>query len=129
MFAGGARVFFSSALSIVLIAVGLSGVVFLAVWYFELVLWGIFGPFALGSVYLGVRMWRPSSATQRAALYWAISVAWTVSFMLIAFKDVTVTGALMTIAVAASAISLVDSERQEVRRERVTGNVASARHA
>jgi hypothetical protein len=97
----------SRALSILLIVVGACLVAFLYVWYWEFMLWGIFAPLALGSIYLGVRMWRPSRATQRAAMFWVISVAWTVSFVLLAFKDVTSHGAALMIAASAGAICLV----------------------
>jgi FtsH-binding integral membrane protein len=95
------------ALSILLIAVGVFGIAFLCVWYFELVLWGIFAPLALGSFYLGVRIWRPSAAAERAVSFWAISVAWTVSFVLLSFNDVTRLGALVMVAAAAGAICVV----------------------
>ncbi len=97
----------SRVLSILLIAVGVCGVGFLLVWYWELVLWGIFAPLALGSIYLGVRMWQPSRAAQRAVMFWVISVAWTVSLVLLSFQDVTSRGAVLMIAASAGAISLV----------------------
>jgi hypothetical protein len=97
----------SRALSVLLIAVGACGVAFLLVWYWELVLWGIFAPFALGSVYLGVRMWRPSRTVQRAVMFWVVSVVWTLSLVLLSFKDVTGHGAVLMIATSAGAICLV----------------------
>ncbi len=78
--------------------------VFLFIWYFELVLWGALGPFAVASLNLGLRIWRPSAATTRGVVYWAISVVWSLLVVMMSFKEVTVTGGLITAAIAAGVI-------------------------
>ncbi len=95
------------ALSALLVALAACVLGFLVVWYFELVLWGILGPFAVGSLNLGLRIWRPFGATRRAVIYWAISVAWVLLLVLVFFKDVTMIGGLIATAIAAGAIWLV----------------------
>ena len=76
------------ALSVLLLVLAVCVIGFLTVWYFELALWGILGPFAIASLNLGLRIWRPSGATRRATIYWAISVAWVLLLVLLFFKDV-----------------------------------------
>ena len=77
---------------------------FLSIWYFEVVLWGALGPFAIASLNLGLRIWRLSAATTRGVVYWAISVVWSLSVVLVSFKEVTMTGGLIAAAIAAGVI-------------------------
>ena len=95
------------ALSALLLGLAACVFVFLAIWYFELMLWGILGPFAIASLILGLRMWRPSGATRRAVVYWAISMAWLLVIVLFSFKDVTMIGGLIAAAIAVGVIWLV----------------------
>ena len=78
--------------------------VFLSIWYFEVALWVAFGPFAVASLNLGLRIWRPSAATTRGVVYWAISVAWSLLVVVVAFKETTLTGGLIATAIATGVI-------------------------
>jgi hypothetical protein len=81
--------------------------VFLVYWYFEAVFWAILSPLAFTSLYLAWRLWRPSRATSRAVIYWAISIAWVLALVLVSFKDVTAFGGIVGTAVASGAVVLV----------------------
>lgn len=100
----GVRLVILRAVGAMLLALGLAILCFLAYWFWEVVLWLILGPLAVGSIYAGLRMWRPSHATVRAVAYWAASVLWVLLIVLISFKDVTLFGGTMASLVAGGAI-------------------------
>src|SRR5690606_13390661 len=87
--------------------VGIGLLAFLIFWYFELVLWAIFGPFMFGSLYLARRLWTPSAALPRVVIIWAVSLAWTLSAVLLLFKSVTVFGAVVATLIAIAAVWLL----------------------
>jgi hypothetical protein len=95
------------SVGVLLLAVGVALLFFLGVWFWEVVLWLIFGPLAIGSLYAGWKMWRPSKATARAVVYWAISVLWVLAFVMISFKDVTLIGGVVAALMAASVVGAV----------------------
>jgi hypothetical protein len=92
------------AVSGLLLTMAACVLVFLSFWYFELVLWGALGPFAIASLNLGLRIWRLSAATTRGVVYWAISVVWSLTVVLVSFKEVTMTGGLIAATIAAGVI-------------------------
>jgi len=49
-------------------------------------------------------MCRLSKATARAVIYWAISVLWVLTFVMISFKDATLIGGASAAILAASAV-------------------------
>ncbi len=91
---------------------------FLGVWYFEVVLWLILGPFALASLYLAFELWTVSPRATRALICWAISVAWLLALVLASFKDVTIVGALIAVTVMGLLISLVHVFLRDARKSR-----------
>ena len=93
------------SLALGLLAVGVF--CFLSVWYFEVILWLILGPFAVSSLYLAVQLWIVSAAAMRALIWWALSIAWVLALVLGSFKDVTIVGALVAFATTGFIISLV----------------------
>lgn len=88
-------------LSALFLSAGSCVFAFLVVWYFELVLWIILGPFAFASIYLALRLWWVSPHASSAVKYWATSVAWALAIVLAMFKDVTLIGGSVAVAVAA----------------------------
>jgi hypothetical protein len=92
------------AVGAMLLALGIALSCFLAYWFWEIVLWLIFGPLAIGSLYAGWKMWRTSQATARAVVYWAASVLWVLVIVMISFKDVTFLGGAVAALVVAGAI-------------------------
>jgi hypothetical protein len=50
-------------------------------------------------------MLRPSESTARAVIYWAIALLWTLAIALIPFKDTTLVGGAIGVAVAVGVIS------------------------
>jgi hypothetical protein len=95
------------SVGVLLIAIGVALLCFLGVWFWEVVLWLIFAPLAIGSLYAGWKMCRPSKATARAVIYWAISVLWVLAFVMISFKDVTLIGGVTAAIFAASVVGAV----------------------
>jgi hypothetical protein len=95
------------SVGVLLIAIGVALLCFLGVWFWEVVLWLIFAPLAIGSLYAGWKMCRPSKATARAVIYWAISVLWVLAFVMILFKDVTLIGGITAAILAASVVGAV----------------------
>jgi hypothetical protein len=88
-----------------LLALGIALFCFLAVWFWEIFLWFIFGPLAVGSLYAGWKLVRPSEAASRAVIYWAIALLWTLAVVMIAFKDTTLLGGAIAVVVAAGTIA------------------------
>jgi hypothetical protein len=95
------------SVGVLLLALGVALLCFLGFWFWEVVLWLIFGPPAIGSLYAGWKMWRPSKATARAIVYLAMSVLWVLVFVMISFKDVTLLGGVAAALIAASAVGAV----------------------
>jgi hypothetical protein len=94
---------------------------FLGVWYFEVVLWLILGPFAFASLYLAFELWIVSPRATRALICWAISLAWLLALVLGSFKDVTIVGALIAVTVMGLLISLVHVFLRDARKSRSDG--------
>jgi hypothetical protein len=104
------------ALSGVLLTLAAGVFVFLSIWYFEWVLWAILGPFAIASLNLGLRIWRPSASATRGVVYWAISVVWSLLVVMVSFNDVTVTGGLIAAAIAGGVIWFIYASVQRFTR-------------
>lgn len=93
------------SIGMALIAAGV--LAFLGYWYFESVLWVILAPPAFTSLYLSWRLWRPSKATNRAVIYWAISIAWMLTLVFLSFKDVTIFGGIVAMVVAVAGVASI----------------------
>lgn len=80
---------------------------FLCYWYWEVVLWTILAPLGFTSLYLSWTLWRPTRATSRAVICWAVSVVWVLGLVMISFKDTTVIGGALAAALALGLVALV----------------------
>jgi hypothetical protein len=94
-------------LSISFAMLGTVMVTFLGFWYWEVVLWVILAPLALTSLYLAWRLWWPTRSTSRAVIYWAVSLVWVLTLVMVSFKDVTVFGGITATVLTSGLIVLI----------------------
>ena len=94
-------------LSISLAFLGMVILAFLCFWYWEIFLWLILAPLAVTSLYLSWRLWWLTQSSPRAVIYWAVSLMWVLSLVIVFFQDVTVVGGVIAILLTLVLVVLV----------------------